>query len=228
MTTSKGRGTPQGGVISPLLANIYLHWFDRRFHSPNGPRGWANARLIRYADDFVILARYQGERLQQWVEDTLEDWLGLRLNREKTRTVALPEDGASIDFLGYTFSYQRSRYKRGQKYLCPRPSRKSLARERDKLRELTSSRYEHRPLAWLVQDINEHLAGWANYFSFGYPSQAFWGIDWFVLCRLSRHLNRRSQRGYKQPEGQSLYAHLGSLGLKRLGPSSRATSCACL
>jgi RNA-directed DNA polymerase len=223
-----GRGTPQGGVISPLLANIYLHWFDRRFHSKSGPGTWANARLIRYADDFVIVARYQGERLGQWVTATLEDWLGLSLNREKTRTVALHKDGASIDFLGYTFSYQRSRYKRGQKYLCPRPSAKSVAREREKLRELTSSRWEHRPLALLVADLNEHLAGWANYFSFGYPSKAFWGIDWFVLCRLARHLRRRSQRGYRQPAGQSLYAHLGMLGLKRLGPRPRATSCACL
>jgi RNA-directed DNA polymerase len=228
LTASTGKGTPQGGVISPLLANIYLHWFDRRFHGRNGPRGWANARLIRYADDFVILARCQSDCLRQWVEETIEDWLGLSLNREKTRTVALTDDGMSIDFLGYTFSYQRSRYQSGQKYLCPQPSKKSLAREREKLRELTASRYENRPLVRLIQDLNEHLAGWSNYFSFGYPSKAYGEINWFVLCRLVRHLRRRSQRGYKQPEGQSLYAHLGVLGLKRLGQGSRTTSCACL
>ena len=228
VTRSTGRGTPQGGVISPLLANIYLHWFDRRFHGRNGPRTWANARLIRYADDFVILARYQGERLRQWVEETVDGWLGLSLNREKTRTVALKDDGASVDFLGYTFGYQRSRYLKGQRYLCPQPSAKSLKRERDRLRELTSSRYESRPLWMLIRDLNEHLTGWSNYFSYGYPSKAFWAMDWFVLCRLVRHLRRRSQRGYKQPHGQSLYAHLGALGLHRLGPTLRATSCACL
>jgi RNA-directed DNA polymerase len=227
-TKSKGKGTPQGGVISPLLANIYLHWFDRRFHGQAGPRTWANARLIRYADDFVILARYQGERLQGWVTEMIEEWLGLSLNREKTRAVALRDDGASVDFLGYTFGYQRSRYRNGLRYICPRPSREALVREREKLRELTASRYESRSLACLVQDLNEHLAGWSNYFSFGYPSKAYGQIDWFVQCRLARHLSRRSQRGYKQPEGQSLYAHLGRLGLKRLGSNPRATSCACL
>ena len=179
------------------------------------------------ATRLVILAKCQGERLQRWVEVTIEDWLSLKLNREKTRTVALSDDGASIDFLGYTFGYQRSRYAKGQKYLCPRPSSKSLAKERAKLRELTSSRYESRPLAWLVRDLKEHLVGWAAYFSFGYPSRAYSQIDWFVLCRLARHMNRRSQRGYKQPKGESLYAHLGKVGLKRLG-ASRATSCACL
>ena len=60
MSRSDGKGTPQGGVISPLLANIYLHCLDRRFHGPSGPARWANARLIRYADDFVILAQVSG------------------------------------------------------------------------------------------------------------------------------------------------------------------------
>ena len=83
------RGTPQGGVISPLLANAYLHWFDKVFHMRSGPRYWANARLVRYADDFVVLARYQGEQLRQFVEGTIEGWMGLTINREKTRVVSL-------------------------------------------------------------------------------------------------------------------------------------------
>src|SRR5580692_4603356 len=69
-----GKGTPQGGVISPLLANLYLHWFDKTFHAADGPAHFAKARLVRYADDFVILARYQGSRLVEWVERTLEGW----------------------------------------------------------------------------------------------------------------------------------------------------------
>jgi RNA-directed DNA polymerase len=72
-----GQGTPQGGVISPLLANIYLHWFDKVFHSANGPAHWAKARLVRYADDFVVLARHQSQRLRQHIEDKLEKWPGL-------------------------------------------------------------------------------------------------------------------------------------------------------
>ena len=79
------QGTPQGGVISPLLANLYLHWFDKKFHALDGPNKWANSRLVRYADDFVILARYQGVRIEEWVRSTLEDWQGLKLNSEKTQ-----------------------------------------------------------------------------------------------------------------------------------------------
>ena len=80
-------GTPQGGVISPLLANVHLHWFDRALHGRHGPGQWAHARLVRYVDDFVILARYAGGRITQWVEHTLQQRLGLTINREKTRVV---------------------------------------------------------------------------------------------------------------------------------------------
>lgn len=101
-----GKGTPQGGVISPLLANIHLHWFDKLFHQKTGPRHWANARLIRYADDFVIMARYQGVWIDNWVEDVIERRLGLELNRWKTQVVKVKK-GQGLDFLGFTFRYDR-------------------------------------------------------------------------------------------------------------------------
>jgi RNA-directed DNA polymerase len=88
-------GTPQGGVISPLLANIYLHWFEVLFHRADGSASWANASIVRYADDFVVLARYQGERLRDWIESTLEGRFELTINREKTKVVCLGEVGAS-------------------------------------------------------------------------------------------------------------------------------------
>ena len=78
------QGTPQGGVISPLLANLYLHWFDTMFHREGGPYHWAKARLVRYADDFVVLAYWQGQGIERWITATLEDWLGLELNRAKS------------------------------------------------------------------------------------------------------------------------------------------------
>jgi RNA-directed DNA polymerase len=87
------QGTPQGGVISPLLANLYLHWFDVRFHRAEGPAAWAQARLIRYADDFVILARTISPRLPDWVEAVVEGWLGLTINRQKTRLVTVGPTG---------------------------------------------------------------------------------------------------------------------------------------
>jgi RNA-directed DNA polymerase len=94
------QGTPQGGVISPLLANIYLHWFDKVFHRADGPAHWAKAKLVRYADDFVVLARYQSRQLRGFIEGKLEQWLGLEVNREKTRVVDLKEPRSSLDFLG--------------------------------------------------------------------------------------------------------------------------------
>jgi RNA-directed DNA polymerase len=74
-------------VISPLLANLYLHWFDKAFHRASGPAHWAKAKLVRYADDFVVLAQQQTPRLVGWIEAKLESWMGLEINREKTRVV---------------------------------------------------------------------------------------------------------------------------------------------
>jgi len=73
------------------------------FYRPDGPGQWANAKLVRYADDFVVLARYQTKAIAQFVESKLEQWMGLELNREKTRVVDLKQMGSSLDFLGYTF-----------------------------------------------------------------------------------------------------------------------------
>jgi len=216
MTSSNGKGTPQGGVISPLLANVYLHCLDRRFHGPSGPARWANAHLIRYADDFVVLARYQGQRLTDWVEERIENWLGLRLNREKTRLVDLREARSSLDFLGFTFRLSQDMYGRSRSYVRVCPSEKSLAREREHLRELTSPDLNYQPLERVVRGVNRHLMGWANYFGFGHPRVAFRKVNWFVNCRLTRHLAHRSQRAYRPPAGVSVYAHLQSLGLVRL------------
>ena len=110
------QGTPQGGVISPLLANLYLHWFDKVFHGPQGPARWANAKLVRYADDFVVLAHEVGPGLSGYIEAKLESWMGLEINREKTRVMNLKQEGASLDFLGYTFRYDRDRFGREQRY----------------------------------------------------------------------------------------------------------------
>ena len=87
------KGTPQGGVISPLLANLYLHWFDKEFHRPGGPAQWAGAKLVRYADDFVVLSRYPGKRLYGWIESKLEQWLKLVINRDKTRDQSARGEG---------------------------------------------------------------------------------------------------------------------------------------
>jgi RNA-directed DNA polymerase len=215
-TTLSGKpdkGTPQGGVISPMLANIYLHWFDKVFHFSSGPANWAKARLVRYADDFVVMARYQGKELVGFIETKLEGWLELSINREKTRIVNLKEEGASLDFLGYTFRYERDLHGRAQQYLNVQPSKKALKRERERLRQMTSKQMSYKPLPRLVAELNQHLTGWANYFSFGYPRGAHRKINRYVRNRMVVHLRRRSQRPYRPPEGTTMYAHLKKLGL---------------
>ena len=194
------QGTPQGGVISPLLANIYLHWFDKVFHRAEGPAHWAKAKWVRYADDFIVLARYQSRQLRNFIEGKLEGWLGLVVNREKTRVVDLTEPRTSLDFLGYTFRFVRDRHGGTHRYLNLEPSAKALAREREVLRPMTGPDQSHTPLPDLIGRLNRHLKGWGNYFKAGYPREARRQINSFVRERLTHHLHRRSQRGDQPPE----------------------------
>ena len=217
------KGTPQGGVISPLLANLYLHWFDVVFHRREGPAHWAGAKLVRYADDFVVLARYMSPKLEEWIEEKLETWMELEINREKTRVVNLKEEGASLDFLGYTFRYYLDLKGRGWKYLNVRASAKSLARERAKLREMTSKRMCFKPLPWLIEELNQHLRGWANYFGYGYPRMTYREINRYTRERLTRHVRRRSQRPFRPPEGVSYYEQFKRMGLVYLQPGLKGT-----
>jgi RNA-directed DNA polymerase len=209
------QGSPQGGVISPLLANVYLHWFEHLFQRPEGPGTWAKAHLVRYADDFVILARYQGQRLQGWVEQTLEGRFKLTINREKTRVVHLAETGASLSFLGFTFRYDRDLRGRGHRYLNVFPAKKSVIRVREKLRLLLAAN-RTTPIPILIERVNRLLRGWQAYFSHGYPRRAFRAVNRYVVQRLTRHLRRRSQRPFRPPEGVSYYAQLQQLGLRLL------------
>jgi RNA-directed DNA polymerase len=213
------KGTPQGGVASPLLANLYLHWFDALFHGRDGPARKADVKLVRYADDFVALAKQMGTETIEFIESRLEGKFQLEINREKTRVVNLREEGASLDFLGYTYRYDRDLKGRNRKYLNMFPSKKAVQRERTKLHEMTDSHQCFKPIASLIGELNRHLRGWANYFSIGYSTGAHWEIDWYVRGRLIQHLQRRSQRPFRPPKGVSWYQHLQKLGLARLsGP----------
>lgn len=210
------RGTPQGGVISPLLANLYLHWFDKRFHAKDGPAQFAKAKLIRYADDFLVLARAQSTELVQRVEWLIESWMGLEINREKTRIVNLNQPKTSLDFLGYRFRFDRDRFGGKHRYLNIMPAPSSQQRMRAKVTELTSCRHCFQPIPQLIQVLNRTLGGWARYFELGYPRKAFRQMNWHTQRRLRQHLNRRSQRRYRPPKGTSLYAHFKKLGLTYL------------
>ena len=212
VTRSK-KGTPQGGVISPLLSNVYLHWFEKVFYSVDGPGNWAKAQIVRYADDFVVLARYTGSLMCDFIESKIETWLGLELNRDKTKVVDLRQLGDSLDFLGFTFRYDRDLKGRGFRYLNVAPSSKALQAQRETLRTMIDSRQCHVPVPHLIDRVNRQLRGWANYFSFGYPRKAKRMMNWYVRSRLTKHLRRRSQRPFRPPEGRSFYQHFKQLGL---------------
>jgi RNA-directed DNA polymerase len=209
-------GTPQGGVISPLLANLFLHYFDKVFHAPGGPAHWAKAKLVRYADDFVVVARHQGQSLRTFIETKLETWMGLEINRDKTRVVNLKEEGASLEFLGFTLRYDRDLQGRPHRYLNVQPTKKAVARMRQALHKQTNSKQCFKPLPRLIEETNRRLRGWANYFRFGYPRMAFRAINTYTHQRLTTHVRRRSQRPFRPPEGVSYYEHFKRLGLVSL------------
>jgi len=216
--TRPKQGTPQGGVISPLLANIYLHWFEVLFHKPNGPGTWAKARIVRYADDFVILARYQTQRMRKWIEETLEGRFRLTINREKTRVVYMTEPRATLSFLGFTLRYEWDCYGRLKQYLRQEPSTKAEARLREKIRELTDSKWDWMPPAMLIARVNQTLRGWQTYFHHGHPHRVFHRLDGHLLRRFRQHLRRRSQRCKRIPQGLNIATYLQSLGLRFFNP----------
>ena len=208
------QGTPQGGVISPLLANIFLHWFDVLFRRDLARA--ADAKLVRYADDFVVLTREPEPAVPAGVAAIVEQRMGLTINREKTRTVELGQAGTHLDFLGYTFRYDRDRWGRAQRYLNVTPSKTALARARARIRELTDHHQCFKPLPQVIAAINQQVTGWQSYFSFGYPRQALRQLNHFIYERLRRHAERRSQRPMQPRANESYPGFCKRLGLKYL------------
>ena len=177
------------------------------------------------ATRLVIMARYVSKRMWDWMGHLLEDRMGLTVNREKSRQVQVGRDGnGSLDFLGYTFRYVRSRYDRSQRYLAMRPSRKAILRLHDRIRALTHKRWGLLPASVLVESVNSYLRGWKSYFGRGHRGKIFSKIDYYVSQRLMSHFQRRSHKGLRPPEGLSWYQFLVCrLGLCRVsGGLSRA------
>ena len=215
MTSKRAtEGTPQGGVISPLLANIYLHDFDKAFNNePDSPLRFAGARLIRYADDFIVMARYMGTRISRWIEDKIEGQPKLAINREKTKIVKLKTEGERLNFLGYSFRFDGDLKGRKQKYLNMFPADKSLSRIKEKIKEKTG-RPSQSSLTDVIEETNRMLCGWVNYFKLGYPRQAFRDVNYYLQVRFHRFMKNRSQRRLKpRRPGESLYACLKRKGL---------------
>ncbi len=211
-TDPGGKGTPQGGVISPLLSNIYLHWFEV-FAAKESRKTGLEIEIVRYADDFVILARQLPETFMTFVEETLEKRMGLKINREKTGRFNLGEVGRTLCFLGYALRFDRDLKGRAWRYLNVFPSPKSLKRERQKLRKMTDSHQCFTPIPELIERVNVQMKGWARYYAYGYPSKAYREINRYARVRMTKHLKRRSQRKYRTATGNSYYEELSNLGL---------------
>ena len=178
------QGVPQGGVISPLLANLYLNALDWAVNDPQEP---GHPVLVRYADDFVILcAPGQGtdlvRRLRRWLEAR-----GLKLNEEKTQLV---HSRKGFNFLGFSVRWQRS-YKSGRWYAHIEPSAKSRQRLRDKVREQLNHWTLHRRIPEAVDDLNKLLRGWSGYFHYRQSTRVFSKTQDWVRDRLRRWLWRK-------------------------------------
>ncbi len=174
------------------------------------------------ATHLVVLAQREEPGIASFLESTLMEWLDLAINREKTRTVHLKAEKASLDFLGFPFRWDRDKfYATGRRYLNVFPSQKAQQRERQQLHAMTSATMRWKSMPELIADRNRHLRGWANYFAFGYPTPIFRQLDWYVLPRLRYNMRRRSQRPYQLPEGVTsdvFCRQLGLLSLPELSP----------
>jgi group II intron reverse transcriptase/maturase len=208
-------GTPQGGVISPLLSNIYLHVLDRVWQRRCGHLGV----LVRYADDFVVLcrSRAQAEEARRGVELTLQ-YLGLEAHAEKTRLVALEGGKESFEFLGCRLKKCRSVRYPGRMYLQRWPAPRSMKRLRARIRELTDARHNGvKDVRVLIARLNPVLRGWGNYFRTGNATLKFNQIDHYVRQRLGLFLARR--RGLRHRHGAVTrwpFEWFWGLGLYRL------------
>jgi len=206
-------GTPQGGVISPLLSNIYLHAFDRAFTA----RGLGT--LVRYADDFVVLCRTEREAKEALrLAGEILGELGLELHPEKTKVVDLREGREGFDFLGCHFHARVSGrlLERGIRryYLHRWPSRRAMNRIRARLRELTDRRRRAgmRDIREVIADLNPVLRGWGSYFRTGNASAKFVQIDSYVWRRLLNLMIRRKGRNLR-PGQVDEWTHRWFVGL---------------
>jgi RNA-directed DNA polymerase len=197
VVTESVTGTPQGGVISPLLANIYLHAFDR---------AWAEqgtGEVVRYADDFVVLCRTQrqAEEAHQRAGALLGD-LGLSLHPDKTRVVDLREGKEGFDFLGCHFHARMSgklwEQRRVIRYYLHRwPSVRSMKRARARIKVLTARSQVGQQLDVVIERLNLFLRGWGNYFRTGNAGQKFVSLDRYVAWQLKRLLIKKRGRNLR-------------------------------
>jgi RNA-directed DNA polymerase len=206
-------GTAQGGVISPVMCNVYLHRLDRQWDDRDGV-------LCRYADDLVVMcwSRSQAEAALARLTALLAD-LGLEPKAAKTRIVQLEAGGEGFDFLGFHHRLVRSRGLNGKKqvtFLARWPADKAVQRARDRIRELTCRSRLLLPVKWIVEDLNRFLGGWAAYFRFGNSAARFEKIRNYARMRLALFISKRHRRSREFGWSVVTYQSPNQLGLVTL------------
>jgi group II intron reverse transcriptase/maturase len=186
-------GTPQGGVISPLLANIYLHLLDRIVSNPGSIFGRLGISIVRYADDFVLMGKAITKEAREKLQTILER-MGLALNKEKTKQIRSEQE--PFGFLGHTIRYDKDIKGRNNHYWNICPGKKAEQRLREKISEYLHS-HGHSKAAEIVDWINIRIRGWLNYFSIkgvSYVAMSKRRLRNYLQQKLNRYFNRKSQR----------------------------------
>ena len=213
LTGGKGndRGTPQGGVVSPGLANLYMNRMLKGWRQ-TGRTAQFQAHIVNYADDFVIACRGNAEAALEWTRGVLGR-LGLTLNEKKT---SIRDAGKErFDFLGYSFGPHFSR-RTGREYIGASPSAKSMSQIKEAVSDLLDRRNVE-PWEEVQRKLNQNLTGWRNYFSLGATSLAYHNVDEYVYDRVRNFLRRRhkvSSQGTRQFSGFHVYGELGVVRLQ--------------
>lgn len=210
------RGTPQGGVISPMLANLYMNRFLKAWRLTRKEEVF-HAHIVAYADDFVILSRCRAAEALAWTKEVMSK-LGLTLNEAKT---SLKDAGKErFDFLGYTFG-PHHRTKDGRLYTGASPSKKSVHRIKTKIGELLTPA-NMAPWPKVRQKLNRLLLGWSAYFGYGSLAKAYRDVDHYVVDHVRAFHTRRSKmqnRGTRSFPRASIYGELGVVSLWRRHPN---------
>jgi RNA-directed DNA polymerase len=214
-------GTPQGGVVSPTLANVYMNRF-LKYWRQSGRNAAYRAHVVSYADDFVILSRGHAEEAKTWTGQVMNR-LGLTLNEAKTSVRDARQE--RFDFLGYTFG-PRHFPRNGRWYLGASPSRKSVQRVKDKVGEILVPGNQA-PWSEVCGQLNSLLRGWRSYFDYGSRQRAYEAVDHHVYHCVRRFLVRRHKVPTHGTRRFTYTVVYGVLGVLRLNPRRHdATPCA--
>lgn len=200
------KGTPQGGVISPLLANIYMNLLDRIVNRSEGYFGRQGVKLIRYADDFILMSKHIPQEVLLKLKHYLER-MELTINEKKSKLVNAKLE--SFDFLGFTVRYDKSVIRNGARFWNIHPKLKAQKKIRQRINTKLKS-IGHLPAAGVVSELNPILRGWMNYYEIkgvSYTQVPFRKLDEYLRSRIGQYYNRKSQRKSRL-HGQEAYKTL--------------------